>query len=65
MFVVDAGRGALQRLNQAQVNWREVTGVLFTHLRSDHVVGFPDLWLTGWLTRRRESPLPTRHRPTV
>lgn len=56
-FVVDAGRGALQRLNQVGVNWREVKGVLFTHLHSDHVVGFPDLWLTGWLTRRRETPL--------
>lgn len=56
-FVVDAGRGALQRLNQVGVNWREVKGVLFTHLHSDHVVGFPDLWLTGWLTRRREMPL--------
>src|SRR5215813_5834361 len=45
----DAGRGALQRLNQLKVRWQDVQGVFLTHLHSDHVVGFPDLWLTGWL----------------
>jgi len=48
-FVVDAGRGALQRLVQLGIAWQDVNGVLLTHLHSDHVVGFPDLWLTGWL----------------
>jgi ribonuclease Z len=48
-FLFDAGRGALQRLMQLGVRWQDVQGVFFTHLHSDHVVGFPDLWLTGWL----------------
>jgi ribonuclease Z len=48
-LLIDAGRGALQRLTQARVPWRDVTGVLLTHLHSDHVVGFPDLFLTGGL----------------
>lgn len=48
-FLFDAGRGALQRLTQVKVRWKEVQGVFFTHLHSDHVVGFSDLWLTGWL----------------
>jgi ribonuclease Z len=48
-FVFDAGRGAMQRLVQLGVPWQDVQGVLLTHLHSDHVVGFPDLWLTGWL----------------
>src|SRR5712691_9245580 len=48
-FVFDAGRGALQRLTQLKVRWQDVQGVFLTHLHSDHVVGFPDLWLTGWL----------------
>lgn len=56
-FLFDAGRGALQRLAQTKVPWKDVDGVFFTHLHSDHVVGFPDLWLTGWLTGRRERPL--------
>jgi ribonuclease Z len=48
-FLFDAGRGALQRLNQVKIRWQDVVGVFLTHLHSDHVVGFPDLWLTGWL----------------
>jgi ribonuclease Z len=56
-FLFDAGRGALQRLNQLKVQWQDVRGVFFTHLHSDHVVGFPDLWLTGWLTPGRSVPL--------
>ena len=56
-FLFDAGRGALQRLNQVNVRWRDVQGVFLTHLHSDHVVGFPDLWLTGWLTPGRDVPL--------
>lgn len=56
-FIFDAGRGALQRLNQIKMPWQDVSGVFLTHLHSDHVVGFPDLWLTGWLTPGRDRPL--------
>ncbi len=48
-LLFDAGRGAMQRLVQIGVRWQDVQGVFLTHLHSDHVVGFPDLWLTGWL----------------
>jgi ribonuclease Z len=57
-FLFDAGRGALQRLNQVKIRWQDVVGVFLTHLHSDHVVGFPDLWLTGWLVGSgRKIPL--------
>lgn len=57
-FVFDAGRGALQRLAQLKVRWQDIDGVFITHLHSDHVVGFPDLWLTGWLAGPgRDRPL--------
>lgn len=56
-FLFDAGRGTLQRLTQINVKYREIQGVFFTHLHSDHVVGFPDLWLIGWLTGLRTTPL--------
>jgi Beta-lactamase superfamily domain len=41
--------GTLQRLTQLKVRWQDVNGVFLTHLHSDHIVGFPDLWLPGWL----------------
>lgn len=56
-LIFDAGRGALQRLTQLGITFDEIDGVFFTHLHSDHIVGFPDLWLTGWLISRRERPL--------
>jgi ribonuclease Z len=59
-FLFDAGRGALQRLTQLKVRWRDVRGVFLTHLHSDHVVGFPDLWLTGWLTPAPGRDVPLR-----
>src|SRR6185437_13529858 len=60
-YLFDAGRGAMQRLNQIKVKWQDVQGVFLTHLHSDHVVGFPDLWLTGWLVGPgRNIPLPVR-----
>ena len=48
-LLFDVGRGATIRLWQAGVSLRDVTAVFFTHLHSDHVTGFPDLWLTGML----------------
>jgi ribonuclease Z len=56
-LIFDAGRGAMQRLFQLGVSFADVTGVLLTHLHSDHTVGLPDLWLTGWLTSNRAKPL--------
>ncbi len=60
-FLFDAGRGALQRLFQLKIRFSEITGLFLTHLHSDHVVGIPDLWLTGWINQAwggRQVPLP-------
>ena len=51
-LLFDVGRGAAGRLWQSGVALRDVTAVFFTHLHSDHVVGFPDLWLTGILPNK-------------
>ena len=59
-FIFDAGRGAMQRLHQLQIPFAKITGVFLTHHHSDHVVGFTDLWLTGWIGRpwgERRVPL--------
>lgn len=48
-LVIDAGRGVTQRLMQSGLRLGQVDAMFLTHLHSDHVVGLPDLWLTGWL----------------
>ncbi len=48
-LLIDSGRGTTQRLMQAGVRLGAVDALFITHLHSDHVVGIPDLWLTGWL----------------
>ena len=58
-LLFDCGRGVPLRLWQLHIPMRDVTAVFFTHLHSDHVVGFPDLWLTGWLP----SPFGLRTKP--
>ena len=59
-FIFDAGRGAMQRLYQLGIPFADITGLLLTHHHSDHLVGFVDLWLTGWIGRPwggRKTPL--------
>ena len=55
-LVFDAGRGAAQRLAQLGIPFGRINAVFLTHLHSDHVVGLPDLWLTGWILSRRAVP---------
>jgi len=55
-LLFDCGRGATQRIEQHKVPFAEVDALFLTHLHSDHVVGIPDLWLTGWV-RGRKVPL--------
>jgi ribonuclease Z len=48
-LLIDAGRGATIRLYQLGVPLGRIDALLLTHYHSDHVVGIPDLWLTGCL----------------
>src|SRR3982074_1264774 len=57
-LLFDAGRGCLQRLRQLNLGYDTIDALFFTHLHSDHIVGLPDLWLTGWLITKRNNPLP-------
>ena len=58
-LLIDAGRGASIRLYQLGVPMGAVDALLLTHYHSDHTVGIPDVWLTGWL----QSHFGTRKRP--
>src|SRR4029450_4310232 len=56
-LLVDCGRGVVIFPTQAGVNPKDIDGLFLTHLHSDHVVGIPDLWLSGWFLGRNK-PLP-------
>jgi ribonuclease Z len=55
-LVFDVGRGAAQRLGQLGVSFARIDAIFLTHLHSDHIVGLPDLWLSGWILDRRSVP---------
>ena len=58
-ILIDAGRGAAIRLAQLQIPLGKIDVLFLTHYHSDHTVGIPDLWLTGWLPPpfgQRKSP---------
>jgi ribonuclease Z len=60
-LLFDAGRGATQRMWQKRVRFGQgLDYLILTHLHSDHVVGIPDIFLTGWLGGpfgRRKEPM--------
>ena len=61
-LLFDCGPGVVIRLTQVRhgesvprrtgVSPKEIDGLFLTHLHSDHVVGIPDLWLSGWFLGR-------------
>ena len=55
-FLFDTGRGSLLRLNQSNILPNEINNIFFTHLHSDHILGFADILMTGWVYHRK-SPL--------
>lgn len=59
VVLIDAGRGATMRLFELGVPIGRIDALLLTHFHSDHTVGIPDLWLTGWLS----SYFANRRRP--
>jgi len=55
VFLFDCGRGATQRLYQLRIPFGGADALFLTHLHSDHTVGIPDLWLTGWVMGRKSA----------
>ncbi|MFO7589590.1 MAG: MBL fold metallo-hydrolase [Acidimicrobiia bacterium] len=57
-LLVDAGRGVVMRLAAAGVLPPMLDAVLLTHLHSDHITDFNDVFTTRWVMSPVESPLP-------
>jgi ribonuclease Z len=55
-LLFDCGRGATIRIAQLGMLLGDVRHVFLTHLHSDHVMGLPDLLLSGW-AQGRKAPL--------
>ncbi len=60
-LIFDLGRGSTIRLFQKRIPLGSITAHFITHLHSDHIVGLPDMWLTGWLG----TPYASRKSPMV
>ena len=58
-LLIDAGRDTTIRLNQLKIPIGRIDALLLTHFHSDHTIGIPDVWLTGWL----QSHFGTRQKP--
>jgi ribonuclease Z len=48
-LLFDLGRGSTMQLYKLKIPLGAITANFITHLHSDHIVGLPDMWLTGWL----------------
>jgi ribonuclease BN (tRNA processing enzyme) len=53
VFLFDAGANVERQLAAAGLPIDGVEAVFFTHLHSDHVLGYPDLIFTSWVFGRR------------
>lgn len=51
-LLFDAGRGTAQRIRQLHLPFPEINKVFITHLHYDHLLGLPDLLMTGWVFQR-------------
>ena len=48
-LLFDLGRGSTMQLYKLKIPLGAITANFITHMHSDHLVGLPDMWLTGWL----------------
>ena len=60
-LLFDLGRGCTIRLFQKHIPLGAITAHFITHLHSDHLVGLPDMWLSGWIG----TPWASRTSPMV
>ncbi|MGV0848721.1 ribonuclease Z [Mycolicibacterium phlei] len=57
-FLVDCGRGVLQRLTAAGVGANQLSALLLTHFHSDHIADLGDVLITRWVSTFTPDPPP-------
>ncbi len=58
VFLVDCGRGVLQRAAAVGVGAAGLSALLLTHLHSDHIAELGDVLITSWVTNFAPDPPP-------
>lgn len=58
VFLVDCGRGVLQRLAAIDLGANALSALLLTHLHSDHIADLGDVLITRWVTTFVPEPVP-------
>lgn len=58
VFLVDCGRGVLQRSAAVGVGAAGLSALLLTHLHSDHIAELGDLLITRWISTFDPDPAP-------
>ena len=58
VFLVDCGRGVLQRAAAVGVGGAGLSALLLTHLHSDHIGDLGDLLITRWISTFAPEPAP-------
>jgi len=58
VFLVDCGRGVLQRAAAVGVGAAGLSALLLTHLHSDHIAELGDVLITSWVTNFAPDPQP-------
>ncbi len=51
-FLFDVGSGSMENLSKLRPDWSQVDKVFASHLHSDHVGGFAELYIGGWMNGR-------------
>ena len=51
-FLFDLGSGTMENLSRLRPDWSKVDKVFASHLHSDHVGGFAELYIGGWMNGR-------------
>ncbi|MCV7259833.1 ribonuclease Z [Mycobacterium shimoidei] len=57
-FLVDCGRGVLQRMAAIGLGANALSALLLTHLHSDHIADLGDVLITRWVTTFAPAPVP-------
>jgi ribonuclease Z len=58
VFLVDCGRGVLQRAAAVGVGAAGLSALLLTHLHSDHIAELGDVLITSWISNFALDPAP-------